>query len=77
MLSERLHQLRGRNVCICGDFNAVRSYDKRRSVSQGSRSHDQISFNQFIVDNDLVDLSLCGRSFTWYKGDGLSMSRLD
>jgi hypothetical protein len=24
----------------------------------------------------LVDLPLCGRMFTWYKGDGTSMSRL-
>ncbi|PNX54413.1 cysteine-rich receptor-like protein kinase [Trifolium pratense] len=63
--------------CVCEDFNAVRSDEERRSVSQGLRSHDYLSFNQFIDNNDLVDLPLCGRSFTWYKGDGLSMSRLD
>jgi len=31
----------------------------------------------FIEDNGLVDLSLCGRRFTWFKGDGTSMSRID
>lgn len=35
------------------------------------------SFNEFIVDNVLIDLPLNGRKFTWYKGDGRSMSRLD
>jgi hypothetical protein len=34
-------------------------------------------FNQFIDDNGLINLPLCGRRFTWYKGDGTSMSRLD
>jgi hypothetical protein len=38
---------------------------------------DHISFNRFIDENFLVDLPLSGRKFTWYKGDGLSMSRLD
>jgi hypothetical protein len=38
---------------------------------------DHIPFNRFIEDNNLIDLPLIGRKFTWYKGDGLSMSRLD
>ncbi|MCH85139.1 cysteine-rich receptor-like protein kinase [Trifolium medium] len=38
---------------------------------------DHIPFNRFIDDNNLMDLPLSGRKFTWYKGDGLSMSRLD
>jgi hypothetical protein len=37
-------------------------------VAKGSR---------FIEDNNLVDIPLHGRKFTWFKGDGLSMSRLD
>ncbi|MCI43331.1 endonuclease/exonuclease/phosphatase family protein, partial [Trifolium medium] len=64
MLSGRLQQLGEKKVCICGDFNAVRSAEERRSVNQGLRSYDQISFNRFIDDNDLVDLPLCGRRFT-------------
>jgi len=34
-------------------------------------------FNNFIVESTLIDLPLCGRLFTWYRGDGVSMSRLD
>jgi hypothetical protein len=34
-------------------------------------------FNQFIDENGLIDLPLCGRQFTWYKGDGTSISRID
>lgn len=33
--------------------------------------------NVFIDDNDFVDLLLCGCRFTWFKGDGSSMSRID
>jgi exonuclease III len=29
----RLQQLGGKNLCVCGDFNVVRSTDERRSVS--------------------------------------------
>lgn len=34
-------------------------------------------FNQFIEENGLIDLLLCGSNFTWFKGDGRSMSRID
>lgn len=34
-------------------------------------------FNKFIDDGALVDLSICGRLFTWFRGDGFLMSRLD
>ncbi|PNX64282.1 cysteine-rich receptor-like protein kinase, partial [Trifolium pratense] len=64
-------------VCVCGDFNAVRSVDELRSAIDGYRPSDHIPFNRFIDDNSLIDLPLCGRKFTWFKGDGRSMSRLD
>ena len=35
------------------------------------------TFNSFIGDTLLIDLPLCGRLFTWYRGDGISMSRID
>ncbi|KEH33181.1 endonuclease/exonuclease/phosphatase family protein [Medicago truncatula] len=76
-LSARLALLSGKKVCICGDFNAVRSVDERRSVRNGLTSADCASFNGFIDDNMLVDLPLHGRKFTWFKGDGRSMSGLD
>jgi len=34
-------------------------------------------FNHFIEDSLLVHLPICGRLFTWYRGDGISKSRLD
>ncbi|GAU26347.1 hypothetical protein TSUD_101800 [Trifolium subterraneum] len=73
----RIHLLNGERVCVCWDFNAVRSIEERRSFRAGSRSSDHIPFNQFIDDVVLIDLPLSGRKFTWYKGDGLAMSCLD
>ncbi|MCH82855.1 endonuclease/exonuclease/phosphatase family protein [Trifolium medium] len=74
-LSGRIQQLGGQKLCLCGDFNVVRCEDERRSVRQDFRSFDHCPFNQFIDDDGLIDLSLFGRK--WYKGDGLSMSRID
>ncbi|GAU48878.1 hypothetical protein TSUD_406570, partial [Trifolium subterraneum] len=64
-------------VVLYGDFITVRSLEERRSVRDKFRSLDHIAFNRFIDDNYLIDLPLCGRKFTWFKGDGLTMSRLD
>ena len=41
------------------------------------RQHDTDIFNTFIIDSLLVGLPICGRLFTWFCGDGHSMSRLD
>ncbi|KEH40025.1 endonuclease/exonuclease/phosphatase family protein [Medicago truncatula] len=76
-LSLRLQQLRGRKVCVCGDFNDVWCSEERRSVNVRHSSLDFSHFNSFIGDNSLHDLPLGGRKFTWFKGDGRSMSRLD
>ncbi|MCH79282.1 cysteine-rich receptor-like protein kinase [Trifolium medium] len=76
-LSGKILSLDGRRVCVCGDFNAVRSVEERRSTTAESRFEDMPPFNRFIDDNNLIDLPLSGRKFTWYKGDGRAMSRLD
>ncbi|GAU39714.1 hypothetical protein TSUD_275090 [Trifolium subterraneum] len=76
-LSVRIQALRSFRVCVCGDFNAVRSIEERRSGRGRPSSLDHLSFNRFIEDKSLIDLPLSGRKFTWFKGDGLSMSRLD
>ncbi|PNX99301.1 hypothetical protein L195_g022566, partial [Trifolium pratense] len=57
-LSVKIQALGRSRVCVCGDFNAVRSLDERRSVRVGNRSSDHIPFNRFIDDNTLVDLPL-------------------
>jgi hypothetical protein len=51
--------------------------DERRSTSAGQRPQDHTAFGRFIDDNFLIDLPFSGQKFTWYRGDGLSMSRLD
>jgi exonuclease III len=76
-LSVRIQSLGGQRVCVCGDFNAVRHPGERRSPRTGLSPSDNSQFNRFIDDNFLVDLPMYGRIFTWYKGDGLTMSRLD
>ncbi|KAK2430958.1 DNA-(apurinic or apyrimidinic site) endonuclease [Trifolium repens] len=63
-LSLRLQSLIGMRVCVCGDFNAVRGIEERRSTSAGQRPQEVIAFNRFIDDNFLIDLPLCGRKFT-------------
>jgi len=64
-------------VCVCGDFNAVTSVEERRSARGVVSPLDGSSFNNFIDDNMLIDFPLYGRRFTWFKGDGITMSRLD
>ncbi|XP_024626603.1 uncharacterized protein [Medicago truncatula] len=64
-------------VCVCGDFNSVRSVDERKGRGDVFRQGDADIFNMFIHDSLLIDLPICGRLFTWYRGDGVSMSRLD
>ena len=65
------------NLCLCGDFNSVRSVEERKGRGLAFRQHDTNIFNTFITDSLLLDLPICGRLFTWYLGDGYSMSRLD
>jgi len=56
----RLQALRGKKVCVCGDFNVVRCPEERRSLRGGANVNDFQHFSMFIEDNDLVDLPLCG-----------------
>ncbi|XP_024640624.1 uncharacterized protein [Medicago truncatula] len=77
LLSSRLLSLCNNKVCVCGDFNTVRSVEERRSVRGSQVVDDCTPFNDFIEDRVLIDLLLSGRKFTWFKGDGRSMRRLD
>jgi len=76
-LSVKLQLIQGNKVCVCGDFNAIRRPEERRPLRGAGLSQDLQHFSQFIDDNGLIDLPLCGRRFTWFKGDGTSMSRID
>ena len=76
-ISNKLLSVADQNVCICGDFNVIRSAEERRSVGPIVNLVGTALFNQFIVDNSLIDLPLRGRRYTWFRGDGRSMSRID
>ena len=65
-LSHRLSSLLNQNVCICGDFDAVRRVEERRSVGNNFCQARSANYNLFIEDNLLVDLPLRGRNFTWF-----------
>jgi len=56
---------------------SVRNVSERRTMGTSQRLAGMSGFNQFIDGNVLFDLPLRGRSYTWYKGDGKSMSRID
>lgn len=63
-LSVYLQRLLGKNVCLCGDFNAVRNMEERKSRGVAIQSLDCGPFNTFIENNVLIDLPLHGRGFT-------------
>jgi len=76
-ISMKLSSFAGQNICVCGDFNAVRCVEERRSVGTVCRQPRMAHFNHFIDGNILFDLPLGGHSFTWYRVDGRSMSQLN
>jgi len=59
------------------DDYVVRSLEERKSRAIDPSNEDFSFFNQFISGNILFDLLLCGRNFTWFKGDGYYMNCLD
>ncbi|XP_071698969.1 uncharacterized protein [Rutidosis leptorrhynchoides] len=60
---------------FCGDFNEVRDEEERfNSVYIPSRAS---RFNDFISNNNLIDIPLGGRKFTRVCDNGIKMSKLD
>jgi len=62
---------------LCGDFNVIRNEDERKGRETVFRQVDADMFNNFIVGCSLIDLPIYGRLFTWYRGDDVSMSKLN
>ena len=60
---------------IFGDLNEV----KHSAERNGSRFNQQGAneLNDFIKSNDLDDLKIGGREFTWFNKRGTKMSKLD
>ncbi|KEH19396.1 DUF4283 domain protein [Medicago truncatula] len=80
-LWKRLLQLiiNNNDVCLCvyGDFNFIQGIYEKKGRETMFRQVEADVFNKFIDDSSLIDLPICGRLFTWYRGDGVSISRLD
>jgi exonuclease III len=76
-ISLKMNSYVGQNICVCSDFNVVRCVEECRSVGMVSRQPGIANFNNFIDGCLFIDLPLRGRSFTWYRRDGRSMSRMD
>jgi len=43
------------NLCVCGDFNSVRSSEERKSCGSVFRQHDADILKKFIENSFLVD----------------------
>ena len=65
------------NVCLCGDFNVVRYIEERRSVGSVFSQVGSANLNHFTEGVFLDDLPLQGRTYTWFREDGKSMSLID
>ncbi|XP_072071864.1 uncharacterized protein [Arachis hypogaea] len=77
-ISTIIQQFRSK-VVVMGDFNAITSQSEKEG--NGLKSATSISdFNNFIDDNDLVDIGMIGWPFTWTnrrQGADLVKERLD
>ncbi|XP_058783306.1 uncharacterized protein LOC131657982 [Vicia villosa] len=62
---------------IGGDFNAIKTREERKSIGVLSNANEAFEFAEFIEKSLLVDVPCKGKKFTWYSGNGKSMSRLD
>lgn len=71
------NEKQGERWCITEDFNATRNSNERKWTSATNRRKEMVCFDNFIMEAGLIDLPLCGRKYTWYRADGLSMSRID
>ncbi|CAI8593121.1 unnamed protein product [Vicia faba] len=62
---------------IGGDFNIIKINSERKGRGAVESRGDMKSFEEFIGEISLVDIPCKGKKFTWYSGDGKSMSRID
>ncbi|XP_058783019.1 uncharacterized protein LOC131657664 [Vicia villosa] len=60
-----------------GDFNAIKDRRERKGRAVTINNIEIDLFAEFIVNSDLVDVPSKGKKFSWYSGDGRSMSRID
>lgn len=51
--------------------------DGKRRGSRNGRKAKSRQFADFIDESKLVDVPVSGNSFSWFSGDGKSMSRIN
>ncbi|XP_058774258.1 uncharacterized protein LOC131648524 [Vicia villosa] len=59
------------------DFNAVKDRKERKGRTGVVNNLEMGLFTEFINKSLLVDVPCKGKNFSWYSGDGKSMSRID
>jgi len=72
----RLSQL-NKVWCVVWDFNYIRRKERKSLIFVSDYSNQISGFNNFIEKDDLVDIPMVGRKFTWYKPNGYVKSRID
>ncbi|XP_058783145.1 uncharacterized protein LOC131657804 [Vicia villosa] len=60
-----------------GDFNATKNSSERKGRTTATNHYEEELFSDFIDKSLLVDVPCKGKKFSWFSGDGKSMSRLD
>ncbi|XP_057780084.1 uncharacterized protein LOC130998691 [Salvia miltiorrhiza] len=60
-----------------GDFNSITFGNERVGRGLQFSTRDMQAFDNFIRANDLVEIRLQGRTFTWYQPNGQCKSKLD
>ncbi|XP_058783451.1 uncharacterized protein LOC131658138 [Vicia villosa] len=60
-----------------GDFNVIKNSSERRERTVAVNHVEMDLFSEFIDESLLEDIPCKGKKFSWFSGDGKSMSRLD
>ena len=64
--------------CVMGDFNSIRDSSERFGICQREPKINSIQeFNEWIEDLEVVEAPWTGRSFTWFRPNGSSRSKID
>ncbi|XP_058732668.1 uncharacterized protein LOC131604227 [Vicia villosa] len=62
---------------VGGDFNAIKNSRERKGRGLFMNNREMELFSEFIDKSELVDIPCKGKKFSWFSGDGKSMSRID
>ncbi|XP_058750108.1 uncharacterized protein LOC131623108 [Vicia villosa] len=62
---------------IGGDFKSIKNVRERKGRAGEANKREADLFAEFICKSALVDIPCNGKKFTWFSGDGKSMSRID